>query len=341
MKKSVLLIALALAVAGCFGGGDGSAPNATTTTPPTPTATPTAGAPSTGNGTAPDRGAPESIVLYFTIDHTLSPVLPAEGFYLDGNGLTNPALLTEGLHIPPWLAPENASSLQITTATIDLTFSSDSPQQTGGPSAGGDVASWVGEAGRYESFHQADGPDQLAPGALAHTTSEHEIPAGGIVLPAGSAFAAFVGIVYTQSPNAPVKIHVGGEHASRVTLTVRALPPAPMAQFAAREETGALDAQMPAAEFPIPANATTAMIEAVVEAVAPFGNVDVDVLLLSPGGDVLSSSSSPGGTEIVRAFASNFAEGGAGDYVLRVQVAPTATGASATFTARITTWGPA
>lgn len=339
MRPIVLAVAVSALAAGCLGGGESGVPRDPTSSPGAPpAATPTGGAPA-ANATAPALpGEPVTVKIYLTADHGLSFELPATGVALDANGIVDPESAS-GFSLVAWPMPSpNDVSYQITAASIEAWISSETPQQSLGAVAGGDAFAWIGEPGRNEAYLPLDGPDHLQPGEVARLAGELPLPAGGVVLPADATFAMLLGIVYTQTDAAPVRIHVGGEQASALTLTYRSLPAAATKPPATREETVTLGPEATIVEIPVSVNASTWMVEAVADGSATSG-ADVDVALLTPGGDVASSSTSPHGVETVRAMRPNFEAGGAGEYVLRVALAASSLGGhqGAPVTVRITT----
>lgn len=339
MRPIVLAVTLSVLAAGCLGGGETGAladpPQDPTATTP---ATPTGGAPAT-NATDPTLpGEPATRKFYLTADHALSFELPAAGVALDTNGIVDPQS-AGGFRLPPWpMGVANDRSYQITAASIELWISSETPQQSLGAVVGGDAFAWIGEPDRNEAYLPLDGPDHLQPGEVAHLAGELPLPVGGLVLPVEATFALLLGIVYTQTDAAPVSIHVGGEQASALTVTYRRIPTPATKPPALREETVTLGPESTVVEIPVSVNDSTWMVEAVADASAT-SSADVDVALLTPGGDVASSSTSPHGIETVRAVRPNFEAGGSGEYVLRIALAASSLGGhqGTPVTVRITT----
>lgn len=335
-------LAASLVLSGCLGGGasDGASMSPTGATPPSGTTPATPGAGVGVNETTPSVDAAlRTIEMYLTADHALDALMPAEGFAFEVEGFVSADFASGRFVLPPWTQPgPNDVAYQVTAATLHVTMSSDSPQASLGPAIGGDAFAWIGEPGRNEALLALDGPDHLAPGDVATMTGEFALSPGGIVIPKGGEFAILFGLGYSQSESAPMKIHVGGAEGSRVTLEYRSLPTPATKTPVTREESGTLSAEATSFEFPVAANSTTFMIEAVVDASATAG-VDADVAILSPAGDVMSASTSPHPAELARAMRANLDEGGVGEYVVRVTLGGGSTGgqAGAPFTLRITT----
>lgn len=317
MRALLGLLLLGAALAGCA--GQPAAP---------PADAPPADDPGGGfnipgdNATAPPRPAPREVLLYLTADRGLAEQAPAAGTVAEGFGFFSPGFATGQQQPVPWaMAAPLREGWRITALALDLWFSGgEAPRvATSTPVGFEPVSVWFGSAPAWSPNNQFDAPDALPPGEVAHAGGPMMLPPGGFVLEAGMVPAMFLLLGYDQSDAAPLQVHVGGEEASRFTLTAEpfALPPGLVAAEETHEGTFTLNTFLvphpdPAQQrqaFPLSIAPGTAKLEALLEGSAAAANQDLDLLLFDPSGQQVWASSTPLAGEGLRLYPPALAPG--------------------------------
>lgn len=282
-----------------------------------------------GNVTAsPAVVAPFDLVLHLTAERTLVAEPPAAGVHRETTNFLDPRFQTGQASFPVWLGAALPLTLHVTAARLDLWFSSDTPKASTSSALGFEpLVVWLGHDETFGATQQVDAPETLAPGAVTALSAPLALPEAGIVLEAGAAPAVLMGFGYNQHEQDPVLVHVGGERASRVTLTVRPHPLPPsvaLPEQAFQGEFLANSAFVPAGQtggaqrFPLSLNGSEVKVAARLAARDAAGPVDLDLVLLDPQGNAVAGATTPRGSETLEAFDVHLA-GRGGEYALEVR----------------------
>lgn len=305
---------------------------------------PTPAFPSSNPGTGPGQDAdvqPRSLTLFFAPDRKLSFNKPSTmATVAEPVSFLDVGLISGSrAEFPPWEyeKPMNRT-WRVVSIEFELWFSSDAPQVSWTQQAGffKPVLTWFGEERRYSETQPFDAPTVMSAGQVYRAHGEIKVPQGGYVFEAGSKPALLLAFGYAQTEQSPILVHVGGDHAS--ALALQAVPFDVPEKMVAKErkEVGSFPAHSlflsggtpVKTSYPQTLTASTAKLELEVKGASGAGHLDLDVTVRSPSNDLVWSSASPFGREIIRLFEPNLAPWGPGDYKVEVSDFDSPTGAS-------------
>lgn len=256
----------------------------------------------------------------------------------------------QGISLTPWTSEPFRSSWESTgDLEISLSFMSDAPATATQPKASGfpAVGAWLGTTERYAFFLLAtDAPDTLEAGKVYSVKLVAKPPQGGSFVREGEQLALYSFLTYQTADGGPVNYVIGGPTPSsvrvphahfnvtapRATVILEKsgeLPPNP-------GPTGDMMQDPPMLEFSVPADAVFLFAE--VSGAPKVGTrADIDLAILSPGGDVISGGSSPRSTEVVAIGPGNLEAYGRS---LVARITGSVIPAGGTFSVKVTAYSP-
>lgn len=288
------MILVVVALAGCAGDSQEAPPTSASAAAPTETDDPTR---------TDAEQKPVTANRYLTTDRRLALEPPAAGSATQGLWADSYAQGTLSMDEFSWSADHLKTATLVGHGTYHATvwISADAPVAPAGTSLLGIAV--LGSTKAFPLMDTAEGPQgPLVPGTPYKYEFEVklEAPRVPIVVPAAEGFRFAVGFVGGSSDQTPIRILVGGDHASFVEFTYERLVQDPLANASApttTTKTGTFDAASPMPQdYPMSIDASATFLEVRLK---PTGGrpLDLDLALLSSNGEVVSDSLTPGTTE--------------------------------------------
>lgn len=349
----VWIIACVAVLAGCMGAPAPTAEPTTNATLGTP------GDVSNATGPAPPVGErmPVAMERFALLANGTLGVLASDAAPMPQANVPEPARPTafyEGFATPltltPWPSFPFGRAFE-TTGDIEimLSFTSASTAVATNPKPAGfpAVGAWFGTPDRFAFFLLAtDAPDSLEAGKVYTVKLHAAAPPGGFFVRPGEQLALHPFLSYQTADGQPVSYVVGGADPAGFVLPHQHFNLSADRAAVLVEKTGELgpnpgptsDMQQQPVDlaFTVPPEVVYVVME--VEGAPKAGTrVDIDLSARTPGGESVASGSSPFARELVVLGPGNLAASGR-DLVARVASSSSAGGA--TWTLRITTYGP-
>ncbi len=331
-KVLTLIMTIVIGLAGCV--DDPPATNDGASRPVSGTngsdaVVPTPGPPTDGGVGATAVVEPSSASFYFTESRGITLDMPGEGFVVIGETFPDYRYFVGTVPFRPFIGDGMIGSWIVTSATVELFFSSEQELRESGSTFGfRPVNLWMGVDHPGSPRTGLDAPATVPPGTVAAVTGELALPPGGLVFESGTAPHLNMFFAYAATEQAPLRLHVGGETPSRLTLTGVPYIARPVKVVSEESYPGTFTFATPFADhpdqsevirdFPITVTPTLEELEVTLVGRSASANTDMDLIVLDTSGNPIWASASPSSTESLALFSHNFARSGFGTYTLRV-----------------------
>lgn len=264
---------------------------------------------------SPQVGVTTARAAWFTADLALADDAPA-----DVKGVRAGSFFDKwrtGADYPTWRAAPATADVAIENVTVNVTIRATGPvlETARFP----DLMVYAGSGDAWMTINTTQTPSVLVPGQQYRYTLAIPSPRGGMWVPAGEPFGLKVVPVMHQNDAADIEIVVGGDQGSWASWTERVVPPlAPLAptngkdqgELAGSEYAGQAAPASARHRTAILSNATPTLLVAWMNTTENQGVPDLDLELVSPGGESLVFAGTPTPREMLRLREFNLEESG-------------------------------
>lgn len=272
-----------------------------------------------------------SMTLFLTADRKLSLARPSSGTQVpEALGFSDPEFMLGSKKLQPWALDRSLpQGMRILSARFEVWFSTGAPQASWTQQVGffNNVLLWWGEDARWSTTVAWESPNQLTAGQVVHIEGDLEVPPGGLIYEKGTFPAILLAFGYLQHGANPILVHVGGDHASALTVAASPyeFPPTSRPKETQSEHTwGPYTFFLPSSpggettkKIPLTVTAQTAKVHIDLEGRATAGPLDLDLAVDDPSGKRIWSSTTPHAREGIKLYAENWVAG-PGEYQIVV-----------------------